>query len=72
MMKTSLQFAVSTLAPSTYIRVLLQCQIPIFPLRATPNPICACMSVGPSLMEALGHKVEVGAVTVKSHLPLDV
>ena len=30
------------------------------------------MSVGPSLMEALGHKVEVGAVTVKSHLPLDV
>jgi hypothetical protein len=56
MMKTSLQFAVSTLAPSTYIRVLLQCQMPIFPLLATSNPICACMSVGPSLMEALDRR----------------
>jgi len=50
MMRTLLSFAVSTLAPSSYIRVLLQSQMSIFPLPATPNPICACSSVGPSLM----------------------
>jgi hypothetical protein len=57
MMKSFPQFAVSTLAPSTYIRVLLQCQMPIFPLTATPNPISACMSVGPSLTEALDRRL---------------
>jgi len=57
MMRTFLSFAVSTLAPSSYFaRVLLQCQMSIFPLRATPNPICACLSVGPPLMEALDRR----------------
>jgi hypothetical protein len=72
MMRTLLSFAVSTLAPSSYIRVLLQCQMPIFPLHATPEPIRCLHECGPLSNGGAGHKAEVGAVRAKRHLPLDV
>ena len=54
--ENSPSFAVSTLASSKNIRVLLQCQMPKLPLPAMPNPISMCESVGPSVMWALGKR----------------